>query len=488
MTLHLGGCTAAVLPACADALRARLAAGTPDQWPGFAIVKESTVRTVYSGLLARDLPVHAKLYRPVRWTDRARDLLQGARARVEFANLRRARDLDLPAVEPLAFGTTDAAPHRSFLVTRSVRDAVPLPRRALPATQAASAGALLRRIHDAGMLATDLHAENVLVDATGDLHLVDLTNARFGPSLDDIARARALAFFLLDLDGGPRHPAARPLLDAYAASDQLRATSARIWRRLSIAALRAAGKRALRACRDTTVQRSKGLSVFAHRPAGDLVTVAMQADPSLVAADATKHGRRGGVWLRDAMVAKRRTRAHARALFRASYWLLRARIPTPMPVALILRGETATVWSERIAGDDLRARLRRGELDAKALRRAAAALGDAVGRLHAHGLRNRDLKLENLLLHPRTGEVIMVDLDGVRRKALDDRRGSAADLGRLLAAFRQAGSPGRLRTIACFLHSYNRARTCLGLEKLDPYTRRRIGARAAIAPGSSAPS
>ena len=51
----------------------------------------------------------------------------------------------------------------------------------------------------------------------------------------------------------------------------------------------------------------------------------------------------------------------------------------------------------------------------------------------------------------------MVDLDGVSRGSTADTRGRGADLGRLLAAFRNAGSPGGPATVATFLRSYLRA-------------------------------
>jgi hypothetical protein len=51
----------------------------------------------------------------------------------------------------------------------------------------------------------------------------------------------------------------------------------------------------------------------------------------------------------------------------------------------------------------------------------------------------------------------MVDLDGVSRGSAADTRGRGADLGRLLAAFRNAGAPGGAQTVATFLRSYLRA-------------------------------
>jgi hypothetical protein len=77
--------------------------------------------------------------------------------------------------------------------------------------------------------------------------------------------------------------------------------------------------------------------------------------------------------------------------------------------------------------------------------------------LHAHGLRNRDLKFENLVRDPASGVIRAVDLDGVRRGAANDHRGQGRDLGRLLAAFRAAGSPGGAGTVSAFVRAYLRS-------------------------------
>jgi tRNA A-37 threonylcarbamoyl transferase component Bud32 len=97
-------------------------------------------------------------------------------------------------------------------------------------------------------------------------------------------------------------------------------------------------------------------------------------------------------------------------------------------------------------------------LDDHAVAAAARALGASVGRLHGHGLRNRDLKLENLVRDTDRGVVTMVDLDGVTLHSAEDTRGCGRDLGRLLAAWRAAGAPGGSATVTRFLYAYVRAR------------------------------
>src|SRR5690606_8791531 len=90
---------------------------------------------------------------------------------------------------------------------------------------------------------------------------------------------------------------------------------------------------------------------------------------------------------------------------------------------------------------------------------------------------NRDLKLENLVRDPASGAVTIVDLDGVRRNAPLDRRGTAADLGRLYAAWHDAAPPHEALVVRAFWHQYHRTRRCLR-SKPNKDLRRRSAVRA----------
>ena len=166
------------------------------------------------------------------------------------------------------------------------------------------------------------------------------------------------------------------------------------------------------------------------------------------------------MWLLDDVVVKERDAAAARRLWRASYWLLFAGVATALPVALRLSARRGHVFCARAGARSLAGELADGALDAGSIAAAARSLGTNVGRLHAHGLGNRDLKLDNLVRDERGG-VCMVDLDGVRRRGANETRGRGAELGRLLAAFRAAGAPGGDAAVRAFLRSYLRAQRCL---------------------------
>jgi tRNA A-37 threonylcarbamoyl transferase component Bud32 len=462
-----GRASALAAPAVAAGVRRLLAAATPPwQAAGWTVLKERTVRTVAAGELD-GIAVHLKVYRADRWLDRARDAWRGPRASREFANLDRLRRAGFPVVEPLAHGQLRIDDElRSFLVTRSIAGAVPFTL-ATAAAAHATAGALLRRLHDAGERPLDLHPGNLLVDTDRRLWLLDLANvANPGPaSLAD--RAKALAQFCHEfpdrsLDGGALDPAARTLLAGYldagpdlgeAFRGELQLASHR-WRASALASF---GRRAFRSCRHTEVgpQRRGLVHWYWHQaPAGGPVP---RAELEAFAPDRTtahKSGRRGGVWVGETFVAKVRAAAAARRLWQAAYWLTFAGVPTAAPMALrTYRGE-GIVFTRRVPGSNLAEELRRGALDEPAVRAAARSLGDSLGRLHAHGLRNRDLKFDNLVRDPATGIVHCVDLDGVGWNAVHDHRGSGADLGRLLAAFAAAGNPGGRATLRAFLRCY----------------------------------
>jgi tRNA A-37 threonylcarbamoyl transferase component Bud32 len=450
----------------------------PRDWPGAGLrsVKQTTVRTVYQGSL-HDTPVHVKVFRPDTFSDRARDFWSGARAERELANLHRARALGLPVPQPLAIGLIGASPAQSFLATRTIDGATPFTFGSPEAAQQ-TVGALLRAAHDRGFLPGDLHPGNVVLDRVGRAYLLDVTSVRHGGEPDLGRRAAALAFFCQALDGGALDPRARTLLRAYLAAgralparfrDHLAQYSRAVRRR----ALRAFGRRSSRPCRHTEVHRGRrgepdwylhtGPAAEGQEP---LWTACREFAASALPPP-LRAGRRGAVWLFPEFAVKQRPQGAARHLFEAMYWLQFAGVPEPQPVALRTQGDQGLVFAQRLPGESLANAIAGGHLDEAAIAAAARSLGRSMGRLHAHGLRNRDLKFENLVFDAKTGTVSIVDLDGVRRKSPGDYRGQGADLGRALAAFRTAGSPGGDATLRRFALAYLLARLRL-LDRPDP--------------------
>ena len=461
----VGRAHARAAPPLAAALRDLLAADV-EHWParGLLPIKQRTVRTVLRGELG-GLPVHVKVFRADTFTDHARDLLRGPRGARECSNLQRARALGLPVVEPLAHGQCLAGERlRSFVITRSA-DGEPF-RFAAGDEVLQRTGALLRTVHDRGMAPDDLHPGNLLVAADGALHLLDLTSVRHAGLLDLRRRARALAFFCHELDGGALDPVAAPLLGGYLAAGpelgpQLAHELELATHRWRAAALPAFGRRAFRNCRHTEVpDATRGQARWCWHLAEASAEPALRgACEQFVASPPAPHksGRRGAVWLLDRLAVKERDAGKARWLWQASYWLLFAQVPAPTPVALRRYCGRGHVFVQRLPWPSLADELAGGQLGAHQLLAIADALGTSVGRLHAHGLGNRDLKFDNLVRDPGTGAVHMVDLDGVRRRSADETRGRGADLGRLLAAWRAAGEPAGRRAIRRFLRAYLRA-------------------------------
>jgi tRNA A-37 threonylcarbamoyl transferase component Bud32 len=441
-------------------------------------VKASTVRTVLRASLADDVAVHVKCFRGSGLSDRARTTLRGTGADRELRHLLTARQHRLPAVEPLAIARSTKAGGPSLLVTRTVPGAVPFTF-ALPAAVQLAAGKLLRRCHDLGLSPPDLHPGNLVVAGNASVWLLDLTSLRQLGEVDQRERARALAFFCQGLDGGALDRDAREFLHGYLGrqrpTTELRHALKQAQNRLRLHALAAFARRSSRDCRHTEVRRGgRGEPHwYLHRTSDAASDARRQAAAAALAAAPPapdKEGRRGAVWLVDDLAIKQRTAAQARHLFAAHYQCLYAGVPQPLPVALRLCRGVGLVFARRLPWPDLASELRQGPLPEAAARRSAAHLGTAVGRLHAHGLRHRDLKFENLVRDPVTGAVHIVDLEGVRQKRPSDLRGQGADLGRLLAAWRAGGEPGGTAAVRNFLRRYVRARRSL----LQPPQLRRI--------------
>ncbi len=468
MTVRSDRVTCQIDASCAEWLEPLLVqrfAGDSSAFEDFEEVKHSRVRTVSRGVLG-DIEVHLKLYRAVRLSDKARDALSGSRGVREFARLREARGRGLPAVRPLAAGRfAGSAGNQSFLVTESV-DARPMARTEFDPSAAETAGRLLREAHDHGLHAPDLHPENLLLatDHTS-AWLCDLTNAVLANPLEFEQRARALGFFCLELDGLVRDPSAAPLLSAYGASVELVEEAHRSAKRLRNRGLSAFGRRATRACRHTevrTVDSSPPAEWFLHRPSERHHDAALAWIESAGSSEPVKSGRRGAVWVTDEFVVKERDAAAAKQLFRASYWLDYAGARTPRPIALRLSHGRGHVFVTRIHGPTLAEAF--ASMTPTDRLAAADDLGRSLGRLHALGLRNRDLKFENLILDPATRAIYLVDLDGVRRRKPLEFRGQGRDLGRLLAAYRSATKDDvDVKLMRRFYRSYHSSWKCLGL-------------------------
>jgi len=437
------------------------------EWPnhGFEQIKARTVRRVFRGQLGTTA-VHIKVFRADTIAAKAKKILATGKGEREANNLTAARDRGLPCVEPLGFGLARDNGHlNSFLVTRSVASHdFTFPARPEVARKV---GALVRQVHDVGIEPLDLHPGNVLITDAGEPLLCDLTSLRHAGELSVRKRAAGLAFFCNPIDGGPLDPITRPFRTGYESAGPAMPSVftkelARATRQLRATALRSFGRRSTRSCKHTDAEdRRRGTPWFFWHLAADDRNAALKdtcrefSDEGLTP---RRSGRRGSVWLTDNLAVKERDAGKARKLWLANYWLLFAKVPLATPVALCLFSRRGKVFTRRLPNDDLRTELADAKVDEASIAACARSLGDTIGRMHGHGLRNRDLKFDNLVRDPQTNTIAMVDLDGISLHAAEETRGCGRDLGRLLAAFRKAGCPGGDDSIRRFLRAYLRAR------------------------------
>ena len=160
-------------------------------WAATELVKQNLQRTITRVRVPGGV-IYVKRCRantPRAW---CREVLRPAKAKLEFENAMTLRKLGLPAVEPVACGTTPGPfPGVSVIVTRGDRagsfldllESGVIDRR----TVARELATFLARLHDAGVSHPDPHPGNLLAEplSGGGVRFVltDLHAVRFGPPL-----------------------------------------------------------------------------------------------------------------------------------------------------------------------------------------------------------------------------------------------------------------------------------------------------------------
>lgn len=119
-------------------------------------------------------------------------------------------------------------------------------------------------------------------------------------------------------------------------------------------------------------------------------------------------------------------------------YLARHGVATPRALAAACRGGEEWLATEAVEPSQTAdlwhaARLREGAAGAAAIRRATAALGALVGRMHAAGVIHRDLHCGNVLIldGPDGPQPVLMDLHRVRRRRRLSRRARARNLAQI---------------------------------------------------------
>jgi tRNA A-37 threonylcarbamoyl transferase component Bud32 len=178
------------------------------------VVKEGPHRAVYRVRLP-GLDFHVKHNRLYGWRGRLRELVRPIKARREFALAAALQARGIPTPQPIAWGTEKPGfrPCASWLITETVADSqtllnyfeaglptLPVAAQIRERRRVARAlGALLARLHDAGVVHHDLHPGNLLVrfdeSRVPSLWLLDLHTVSIGSPCSRAARRSNLSVF-----------------------------------------------------------------------------------------------------------------------------------------------------------------------------------------------------------------------------------------------------------------------------------------------------
>jgi tRNA A-37 threonylcarbamoyl transferase component Bud32 len=334
-------------------------------------------------------------------------------ARQEWRLAQRLESLRLPVVRHVALGECWSwrGLEESVLITEALAGK---PLGEVPGTDPAAVLAFVRHLHERGVFQKDLHPDNILVTAAGQLCLVDL----YGTKITDRLTARQRDLNLARLASVVPLPL----------PDDLQELAGRERRRR----LRHRSKRSRKHNREFAPRRFGQLTWWVRQPFLNPNVERILADPGgflASRAEILKPGRSSTVGRADGLVLKRYNLRKlgnlAKDLFRPSrafrayrqaYHLELLGLPTARPVAAaeerIFRFlRRSYLLMEEIPGaTTLGQRLR---AEAGPARETARRVTELIGRLHAEGFSHRDLKESNLVFD-REGNLHLLDLDGLR--------------------------------------------------------------------------
>ena len=494
------------LDECGQAIEEMLRSGQTQ------IVKDGPYRTIHRVHLASN-DFHVKHCKVRGFRSWMREWLRPAKAKLEYRKLAEALRRNIATIQPIAYGVTPSKfPGDSYLVTRTIADALPLSRflsgpgaldvlSALKRTRLAVAlGKFLARIHHAGLLHPDLHPGNILVrplENQFEFCLIDLHDAKLGGSLSPSASMRNLIifnrWFSLRTNRTDRlrfwrayvveraRLAKRMIIDYFACREleqSTRESNTRFWRRRTTRCV--GGSRHFVAVygpaavgfapRTGMPDELEKLLADPDRPFGDAETRLLKDSPSSTVAQLTisingvpqsviyKRFRRRSRWQALRSLVRRTKCLRSWMLGHA---FLDCLLPTARPLAVFERRRRGLAGDGYLIMEKIENAidLRQASIDNTKKPQRIEMAARLIRQLHERGWSHRDLKAANILLAPGpTGEeqAWFIDLVGAMRPFRLAERRRMRDLARLNASFLAPGClsrSDRLRFLFCYLNA-----------------------------------
>ena len=401
------------------------------------VIKESPVKlvTVHA---ASGTEFYVKRYRHFVVPGRPlKFFFKQSQARKEWELAKKLKALQIPIVPHIALGErwNWRGLQESILITRRF-EGKPLDE--TPGVSLDLVLSFIQAMHARGVLHMDLHPGNILVAADQkEMRLVDLHGIRIQSGITEPQRASNLA----------RLRAVMPI--PVSAEIQRLATQVRQDR------LRHRSKRCLKHNREFAPQRCGGLKWWVRKPffSEPVRRILEEPDGFLRSrAKILKTGRTATVGAEDGLVLKRShllkltnlikdcfRQSRGYHAYRNAYHLELVGVPTARPIAasekrvfgFLLRSYflMEEIPGAISLGNHLRAH---GEADSDIIRQVAGL----IARLHREGFSHRDLKEGNLVLDS-SGQIHMLDLDGLKFLGEVPDSRAAADLARLMRDMNQ---------------------------------------------------
>lgn len=416
------------------------------------VVKQSNAKLVSAHDIA-GRRYYVKRYRHEAFAMRPlKFFFKSSQARQEWDLAQELSRRGIPLVRHVALGERWSARGllESILITEGF-DGVPLDEAAEVDTSAVIL--FVRRVAEAHAIHADLHPANLLVNARGELVLVDLHGMRIAERTSPgLLEDEMLAQLRVTL----------PLPVSEAVNRMARA------KRLAAFASRA--RRCLKTNRDFARKKFGALRWHVRLSALDATLEGVLRDPDgfLARARSLKAGRSSTVGAASSLVLKRFNfrrwlrplkdifrQSRARAAFVKAYHLELCGVPTARVFAAADERVLGLVWRGFVVMEEIPGAVVLPTWPGNE-RIAARQVGALIAKLHNEGFAHRDLKETNIVFDAK-GKPHLIDLEGLRFLGVPRMEIAMANCARLAEGVRAAGKLNRA-TFFAFMCAYIRAR------------------------------
>lgn len=358
-----------------------------------------------------------KLSRLDRDKDRFRHTILPQRKWAEWKNLKRLQKLDIEAAEPIAKGSRPSPPPKSFFILTKKINGRHVNGQTL--SEARALGKYIAHLHSHGIYHADLHTGNIIINLKNQPYLIDVQEVFFLYRLPRWLRIRNLGKFFFNSE----HPSwMTEFLKTYNVAFKQPVTEREVEKAVSVHLRHHLHSRTNRCCKNSSEFEIVKEPRFKGYKKRGFNWGRQELEKALREATSLKEDRVFKYHDLCIKIYPRKLFHHDRCF--TSWKISRAfeilGIPAPRAYAYFKMGTKSYFLSELLVDSMTLNDYLSSLTNKQEKRRAIIKFALWMKKIHAHQVRQRDFKSDNVLCE--NGNFFMIDLDNVRIGRLTDKQ------------------------------------------------------------------